>query len=387
VNTAELPNRRNEAWKYSDLRAAVGDALPPPAQAPTSSPPARELFGGLKPIEIAFVNGRISYWPEKNVRKAPRVLSKGDPDAPRRGGSTLLGGWAAELSPDEWMPIVEASENAQPVWLRMIGDVAPTSAHARIGLVIPAGRTLNVIETYEGPATGFTNVLIEGFVGQGGILNRTVIQDASDKAVLVSTAQINLERCAHLSQCVLAFGAKLARIETHVSVEGEGAGVTLNGAYLAGEGRHADLTSVIEHKAPDGVTRQLIKGVVRKGGRGVFQGKIVVERAAQRTDARQHHQGLLLEDGAEIFAKPELMIHADDVQCAHGNTAGGLDERALFYMRSRGIPEPEARALLIEAFLAETIPDGLPEELHSELIGMMRGWLAESPPESPAVQA
>jgi len=171
-----------------------------------------------------------------------------------------------------------------------------------------------------------------------------------------------------------------------VSVEGDGAEVTLNGAYLAGAGRHADLTSMIEHKAPGGVTRQLIKGIARKGGRGVFQGKIVVERAAQKTDARQHHQGLLLEDGAEIFAKPELRIHADDVQCAHGNTAGGLDERALFYMRSRGIPEAQARALLIEGFLAETIPEGLPEELHSELLEMMRAWLAESPARAPAVQ-
>ena len=123
------------------------------------------------------------------------------------------------------------------------------------------------------------------------------------------------------------------------------------------------------------MTRQLIKGVARKGGRGVFQGKIVVERGAQKTDARQYHQGMLLEDGAEIFAKPELMIHADDVQCAHGNTAGGLDESALFYMRSRGIPEAEARALLIEAFLVETIPGELPEALRDELIAAMQTWL------------
>jgi Fe-S cluster assembly protein SufD len=110
----------------------------------------------------------------------------------------------------------------------------------------------------------------------------------------------------------------------------------------------------------------------------VFQGKIVVGREAQRTDARQHHQGFLLEDGAEIFAKPELMIFADDVQCAHGNTAGGLDESALFYMRSRGVPEAEARALLIEAFLAETIPATLPEDLNGELRENIRAWLAEA---------
>lgn len=374
MNLADLPNRRNEAWKYSDLRAAVGDALPPLAQAPANAPAAGKLFASLKPIEIVFENGRIAHWPERNVRKASRVLSKQYPGEPR--GATPLGAWAAELSPDEWMPIIEAGEDERPVWVRMVGDTSPTSGHARVGLVVGAGRTLNLIETYEGPAVGFTNVLIEGFVAEGATLNRTVIQDASEKAALVSTAQIKLERNGHLSQYVLALGAKLARIETHVNAEGDGAMVTLNGAYLSGAGRHADLTSVIEHKAPGGATRQLIKGVARKGGRGVFQGKIVVERAAQKTDARQHHQGLLLEDGAEIFAKPELMIHADDVQCAHGNTAGGLDERALFYMRSRGIPEAEARALLIEAFLAETIPNGLPEALRDELTGLIRTWLA-----------
>jgi len=215
-------------------------------------------------------------------------------------------------------------------------------------------------------------------VAENAELTRVVIQ--TGKELPLSVTRVRLAAGAKYTQYVLCFGARLARIETHVTVEGEGVEVTMNGAYLVGAGRHADLTSVIEHKAPGAVTRQLIKGVARKGGRGVFQGKIVVERAAQKTDARQHHRGLLLEDGAEIFAKPELMIHADDVQCAHGNTAGGLDERALFYMRSRGIPEGEARWLLIQAFLAETAPDGLPEALRDELIAAMQTWLATGNP-------
>src|SRR5215470_8390223 len=152
-------------------------------------------------------------------------------------------------------------------------------------------------------------------------------------------------------------------METHVSIEGEGASVELNGLYMCASGRHADLTSVIEHKFGAGQTKQLIKGVARKGGRGVFQGKIVVAHEAQKTDARQTHHGLLLEEGAEIFAKPELMIFADDVRCAHGNTAGGLDEDLLFYLRSRGVSEPKARALLIEGFLGEAVPGELREEL------------------------
>jgi Fe-S cluster assembly protein SufD len=248
---------------------------------------------------------------------------------------------------------------------------------------VSQGRVLfvDVIDALGGVAAHWHGLQIRA----GAEVTRVVIQ-RGDGIVLYRT-DTEVHPGARYSQFTIAEGAKLARFETHVDLERENAQAEINGAYMCGTGRHADLTSVITHVAPNGQTRQLIKGVARKGGRGVFQGKIVVERGAQKTDARQHHRGLLLEDGAEIFAKPELMIHADDVQCAHGNTAGGLDERALFYMRSRGIPEAEARALLIEAFLVETIPESLPEELRSELSGLIRTWLAEAPAGTPAVQA
>jgi Fe-S cluster assembly protein SufD len=291
---AELPTRRDEAWKYSDLRRAVGD--------------------------------------ERHVLREGRdIIERLAPGTQR-----------LDVRPGDNILFVE----------RMVDD-----------------RHMD--------ARSF-----DRSIGEGASLTRVVIQ--TGKELPLSVARVRLAAGAKFTQFVLSFGARLARIETHVSVEGEGAEVMLNGAYLAGAGRHADLTSVIEHKAPGAVTRQLIKGVARKGGRGVFQGKIVVERGAQKTDARQHHRGILLEDGAEIFAKPELMIHADDVQCAHGNTAGGLDEGALFYMRSRGIPEVEARALLIEAFLVETIPDGLPEMLRDELTEAIRTWLVTGAPSSHA---
>lgn len=282
---AALPTRRTEAWKYSDLRAALGDQ-------PLALREGRDIIEQL----------------------APRTE-------------------AAELAPGESRLVVERLHSQGPV-----------SASAS-----------------------------EWRLAEGAALTRVVIQRGSTP--VLSVARIHLAKGATFRQFVLAEGASLARIETNVRVAGENAHVELNGAYLAAAGRHADLTSTIEHAAPGAETRQLIKGVARKGGRGVFQGKIVVDRAAQKTDARQYHHGMLLEDGAEVFAKPELMIYADDVQCAHGNTAGGLDERALFYMRSRGIPEAEARALLIESFLAETVPEQLPDDLREELTGRMRTWL------------
>jgi Fe-S cluster assembly protein SufD len=378
VIAAELPNRRNEAWKYSDLRAAVGGELAPLAPEPTRSLLASRLFRSLKPIEIVFERGRIAYWPSEGVRRAPKVTSKTDPDKPLRAATIPMGEWAAAEAPGEWMPIVEAGADTRPVHLRIMGTAEPTTSQVRIGFVVPEGCKLDVFETYEGASTGLTNVLVEAFVYNGGRLTRTVLQDVGPAAVQVSTAQVNLGDRSRFSQFVVSNGSKLSRLETQVMIGGEGAEVELNGVYMCGEGRHADLTSVVEHKVGGSQTRQLIKGVARKGGRGVFQGKIVVDRGAQKTDARQYHHGLLLEEGAEIFAKPELMIHADDVQCAHGNTAGGLDETALFYMRSRGVPEAQARALLIEAFLSETIPTWAPPDVREEIEARIRTWLGDA---------
>jgi Fe-S cluster assembly protein SufD len=296
VIAADLPNRRVEAWKYSDLRAAVGDTPLPQ--------------DGARP---------------------PHAWGKLD-------------------------GVIERLAVAQ-------GNHAITK--------VRAGETETLIERFDGD--GLAASVREIQVLPGGALTRVVVQARGD--VVLNAAHVSVSDGASYRQFVIAEGAKLARIETHVHVDGEGAEVELNGVYMVGAGRHADLTSVITHAAPGGTTRQLIKGVARRGGRGVFQGKIDVARGAQRTDARQYHRGILLEDGAEIFAKPELMIHADDVQCAHGNTAGGLDESALFYMRSRGVPEAQARALLIEAFLAEAIPSGLPDALNDELLGRIRAWL------------
>ncbi len=279
-------------------------------------------------------------------------------------------------------------ERVQFTLRRDRADPDVTSAFARGGVIgalavqcgrvdelrLAAGEALVLIDR---PA--YANLeprLLDVDLASGARLCRVVIQSDAESGIILDAAHVRVGAGAQFRQFIVAEGAKLARVETQVEIEGEGAGVELNGVYMAGPGRHADLTSSIVHKAPGGTTRQLIKGVARTRGRGVFQGKIVVAPGAQKTDARQYHHGLLLEEGAEIFAKPELMIHADDVQCAHGNTAGGLDESALFYMRSRGVPEAAARALLIEAFLADAVPDWAPVEVREEILARIKAWLS-----------
>src|SRR6202000_3016604 len=153
----------------------------------------------------------------------------------------------------------------------------------------------------------------------------------------------------------MTMGARLSRIEMHVDLNGPGAVAHLNGANILGGSQHADFTSVVGHRAPQGTSRQTVKNVLAGRSRGVFQGRIEVARDAQKTDGYQMNQALLLSPEAEIDCKPELEIFADDVKCSHVATVGELDAEQLFYLRSRGIPDAEARSILVRAFLAEAL--------------------------------
>jgi Fe-S cluster assembly protein SufD len=300
-----LPTRRNEQWKWSDLRAAFDESV---------------QFTARKDID---------------ARGAEAAAERND----------FVGLLAGAFGQTDTITLA-AGESAM-----------------RIDRVEPGQ---------------FTPRALDVDVADGASFTRIVIQ-RSQTGLALDSVHVRVGTGATFRQFILAEGAKLARMETHVDVAGEEARVDLRGVYLAGAARHADLTSVINHRVVGGTTRQLIKGAARKGGRGVFQGRIEVARGAQKTDARQHHHGLLLAEGAEIYAKPELEIYADDVQCAHGNTAGALDEGALFYMRARGIPQDLARAMLTEAFLLEAVPDYLPQDVNAEVISSIRIWLGGAP--------
>ncbi|MGI4939803.1 MAG: SufB/SufD family protein, partial [Janthinobacterium lividum] len=153
----------------------------------------------------------------------------------------------------------------------------------------------------------------------------------------------------------LTLGGRLARNEIHARLHGPNGMVHLNGAQLLGGSQHADFTTVVQHQAPSCGSRQTVKNVLSGRSRGVFQGRIEVDRIAQKTDGYQMNQALLLSPDAEIDAKPELQIYADDVKCSHGATVGELDAEQMFYLRSRGVPLVQARAMLVRAFLAEAL--------------------------------
>jgi Fe-S cluster assembly protein SufD len=231
-----------------------------------------------------------------------------------------------------------------------------TAGTADASLSVPAGETLVLLDVIAaGEGAYARDLALPITLGEGATLHRLVLASDSAEAVSVSLSTVTLAPGARLNQTVLATGGKRQRIATTVLHPGAGAHARLDGAYLLAGARHSDQTTILDHQGPGGTSEQLIRGVATDEARAVFQGRITVAEGADGTDARLKHNALLLSDRAEIDAKPELEIYADDVACAHGNTVGALDAEALFYAMSRGIPEAEARLMLVEAFIGEIV--------------------------------
>lgn len=330
-----LPGRRDEDWRWTDLRGLI--RVVPPAS-PAGQASGEGPWAAIADEEIAVVNGRA---PTDAI-----TIAAGQPRAVR---------------------------------LRFVSTAEAGAHAARLRIALEAEAELTLLESYEGDAAASYLALaeIDIDVGPGARLTRLIIADDGADGVSVSQATVTLAPNARLHQLAMTTGARRQRIETRVAHPGQGAEVRMDGLYRLSAKRHADQTTVVQHQGPGGVTSQLTKGVAADQSRGVFQGRIVVERGADGTDARMGHHALLLSDKAEVDAKPELEIYADDVACAHGNTVGALSDEALFYARSRGIPEAEARAMLTTAFLAEVVervePVAARDAAHAWLASTLEG--------------
>jgi Fe-S cluster assembly protein SufD len=307
-----LPSRRDEDWRWTGLRELLR-AVPPPAPA-VPAVPGHAVLDGLGWPTLVFANGR--------------PLGEDAIAIPATGKGRFV--------------------------RRFCAASAGASHHVDAAVSVAARGRLVLIDSFEGRASDYLASAALSFdLADDAEVERIVVLDDAEDAVSIARSDIRLGAGARFHQTVLAAGSKRQRFETHVRHPGAGADVRLDGVYVLTGKRHADQTTVVVHAGEGGTTRQLTKGVAADQARGVFQGRIVVERGADGTDARMAHHALVLSDRAEIDSKPELEIYADDVACAHGNTIGALDEQALFYARARGIPEAEARIMLTTAFLAE----------------------------------
>lgn len=365
-----LPHRRMEAWKWSDVKAAL-TSLECGRAAPAADPFAEvdacriEVSGGAVRLPDAWPAGVKAF--EKTSAQAFGAAEQ----MPLGALTAALAGQKGGL--DTLM--IEVTEPVETPLHFVFASNGAEASFARVTILVRPGAHVHLIESHLGGA-GFSSYLVDIGVQAGGGAVRTVFQNGAASDVQAVTADIHLDEGAAYRQATLAFGAKVARLETRLTHREAGATATLNAAYLAGARHHADITTHVRHGAPSCQTRQVTKGAVLDGGVGVFQGKFLVPRnVGQHTDADMQHHALLLENGAEVNAKPELEIYADDVECAHGNTCGALDGDQLFYLRQRGIPEAQARALLTEAFIAEAF-DGAEAELRESLLGQASAWLA-----------
>jgi len=358
---AGLPNRRVEAFKWTDVRAALADGIP-----------EADGSAGLIPacLQDALV---LDFAPEgfglEGEKDQGLIIETEDSLELEGAGPVAM--LAAGFAPRAVVLRVTQSQS-RPVVLRR-----HPGAPMRVRLELDAGTRLTLIDT--GLATaGLSTGLLEIDIAEDAELVRYSLLNGGSSAIDLTHTAVTVADTGRYHAIALMFGGKLARAETQVVLAGEGASCLIHGAYLLSGSTHADMTTKVVHGGPNGQTRELFKGAVQDRARGVFQGKILVERAAQKTDARQNHHALMLSKGAEIDAKPELEIYADDVQCAHGNTIGALDDQALFYMRQRGIPEAQAKTLLVEAFVTDVFDAIEHEGVRDWFSGLARSWLEAS---------
>jgi Fe-S cluster assembly protein SufD len=256
----------------------------------------------------------------------------------------------------------------------------PTVAYPRNLLVLEESAQATVIESYIGlgQEVYLTDAVTECALGQNAMAEHCKLEWESAGAFHVGTLQIQQARSSNFVSHAIAVGGALVRHDINVVLDGEGGENTLNGLFMATDQQHIDNHTRIDHVRPHCTSRELYKGILDGRGRGVFNGKIVVHKDAQQTDAMQTNKNLLLSQDASIDTKPQLEIFNNDVKCSHGSTIGRLDENSLFYLRTRGLEEADARSLLTYAFASELVNRITLEPLRTELNKRVLTWLPRS---------
>jgi len=364
-------------------RAALGTAQDPARKAVESAgddghwvvfvdghfAPALSAIGGLPGgVRIGSLADALGQTPEA-VEAA--FGQAGDGEAPAALNAALAADGA-------WIRLGRGVAVEQPIHLVFIGATA-ADRHLRNLIVAEAGAQATIVEHYPAGAAGstLTTAVTRVLAAQDSHVTHLKLQQEAPEAIHLATIEAEQARGAVFASHSLSFGARLARNDIRTRLAGEGAEVLLNGLYHADGRRHVDHHTRIDHARPQGTSREFYRGLLDGSARGVFTGRILVAQDAQRTDAMQRCDNLLLSRLAEADARPELEIYADDVKCAHGATVGQLDEDALFYLRSRGVDAVHARQLLTYAFAAEV----LERIAHAPLRALGRAALLERLPD------
>jgi Fe-S cluster assembly protein SufD len=249
--------------------------------------------------------------------------------------------------------------------------------HPRNLIVAEDATEASVVEDYVSLGSGvfFSNAVTELVAGEDAVISHYLIEREDRQAFNVSTLRTQQARSANVSSHSVLLGGGLVRNNVHPVLAGEGGECLINGLFIGNGSQHMDNYMLVEHASPHCSSRQFYNGILDGHAHGVFHGRIIVHKDAQKTDAKQTNRNLLLSDDAQIDTKPQLEIYADDVKCTHGATIGQVEENALFYMRSRGIDETSARSLLLLAFANECLDRMKCRPVREYLQDLVQGWL------------
>ena len=373
--TAGLPTSRNEAWKYTDLTTALAPSY---QSAPAEAEVADATIEAAKVDDLdaalaVIVNGvfdaersDLSGLPEGVTVGSLRSQLLSDPDSVRDTfgkhvdlGRDSFAALNSAFSLDGlYLNVPRGVAVERPIQVvHVISADAPTFVQGRTLLVIGEAAQATVVETFvvEGDHDTFRNDLTEIVCGPAGVVRHTRIQDEGAQAHGVSLVQTYQERDSDVSTLTFTFASGMVRNNTVMVPAGEGCQSTLGGLYICRGSQHVDTNTLVDHVAPGCQSNELFKGIIYEEGTGVFNGKVFVQREAQQTNAYQQSQGVVLSPRARHYSKPELEIYADDVKCSHGSTTGAIEPEHIFYLRSRGVSEADARAMLLYAFAHDAV--------------------------------
>jgi len=398
--TLGLPHRRIESWKYTDLRNVLKVALPP-AQSAARAVSASELEAALGPLakvdamRLVFVDG--AYAEELSDLKDCETLAvaalgaelendAAAADLLRLDAGTddaMLALNTAYVSDGAVVGIARQAKLDRPLMIVSVrASAEPQFVFTRNAISVGDGAEATILEAFVAlpgaAAESQSSAVTELGVGDGARVDHLRCATDNGKALQLSNWVVSVGAGATYRAFQFTAEVGLARNQLDVAFRGEESKIDLSGAYLARANQHVDTTLVVDHAVPACVSRELFKGVLGGESRGVFQGKVIVRPDAQKTDGKQMAQVLMLSPNAEFDSKPELEIFADDVVCGHGSTSVDIDEDLLFYCRSRGIPEAEARVLLVESFIGEALEKVEHEDVREAMTALARTWLNEA---------
>jgi Fe-S cluster assembly protein SufD len=396
-----FPTTKNESFKYTNLSLYLNQKFALAPAAPAETKIAQKLkalgFETDKSHLLVFINGlyspdqsSVKPWSQgvqvQNLASALSTSSAlaesvlGKIAAPEKGALTALN--SVFFKDGLWVYVSQGqalTETVHVVYLTTNAGQA-TQSHIRNVILLESNSEASVIEHFLDESLGpsLTNAVTEVQLGAGARLTHVKIQAESAQDAHFGSLRAAQDEDSRLVSRTFSFGGKLVRNEIETFLAARRAECVLDGLFMAREKQHVDNQTFIDHKAPYCACHESFKGVLDGESVGIFDGRVLVRENAQKTDARQSNQNLLLAKTAKVYSKPQLQIYADDVKCSHGSSTGQMDEEALFYLRARGLSREEAKHLLISAFAGEMVERVEIENLKAPLRKALQAWLEKS---------